>query len=215
MVGGVGLTSCMMIIGSLYASHSVHPYGSARWVVITLVFVFGLTYAATWGIAGKVYASEIQPSNTRAAANCIAQGLSFVSQEDKNIQSFQSSADNDKFTNWLVAISTPIFLANSSFGAYFLFGSLSLITLVVLFIYMPETRGRSLESIQETFARPVARSWAHHIRRLFSSSASPASVTSGESTTELADLDHAGMTASSALDGRLPLGGLRMESSTV
>ena len=76
--GGIGLSSCMIIIGSLYAAGAVHADGVARWIVIILVFVFGLTFCATWGIAGKIYASEIQPSNTRAAANCIAHGLSFV-----------------------------------------------------------------------------------------------------------------------------------------
>ena len=77
--GGLILSACMLIIGSLYASSAVHPYGITRWVVVVLVFAFGLTFSATWGIVGKIYASEIQPSNTRAAANCVAQGLSFVS----------------------------------------------------------------------------------------------------------------------------------------
>ena len=77
--GGIGLSSCMLIIGSLYAAGVVHPYGAARWVVIILVFIFGLTFCSTWAIVGKIYASEIQPANTRAAANCVALGLGFVS----------------------------------------------------------------------------------------------------------------------------------------
>lgn len=79
ITGGLGLGSLMLLIGSLYAAGVVHPYGAARWVVIVSVFAFGLTYCATWGIVGKIYASEIQPSNTRAAANSVAQGLAFVS----------------------------------------------------------------------------------------------------------------------------------------
>jgi MFS family permease len=99
IAGGLALAGCMLLIGILYASNSVHPYGTARWVVIVLVFVFGLTYSATWGIyhylplitcsffayaaelgiVGKIYANEIQPANTRAAASCVAQGLGFVS----------------------------------------------------------------------------------------------------------------------------------------
>ena len=43
-----------------------------------LVFVFALTYCSTWAIVGKIYASEIQPVQTRAAANSVAQGLGFV-----------------------------------------------------------------------------------------------------------------------------------------
>lgn len=79
ITGGLGLSGLMLLIGTLYAAGVVHPYGIARWVVIVCVFAFGLTYCATWGIVGKIYASEIQPSNTRAAANCVAQGLGFVS----------------------------------------------------------------------------------------------------------------------------------------
>lgn len=46
---------------------------------------------------------------------------------------------------------TPILLDKSAYGAYFLFGGLALGTVLVLAAYMPETRGRSLESIQEAF----------------------------------------------------------------
>ncbi|OCL03874.1 general substrate transporter [Glonium stellatum] len=150
IAGGAGLSFCMLVIGALYASKSVHSTGPVRWVVVVLIFAFALTYSFTWGVVGKIYASEIQPARTRATANCVAQGLNF-------------------FTNWLVAFATPIFLANSSFGAYFLFGFLTLGTVIVLAGYMPETRGRSLESIQEAFHhRPVMRSWTYHLRRLFS-----------------------------------------------
>ncbi|EHK49320.1 uncharacterized protein TrAtP1_000045 [Trichoderma atroviride] len=134
--GGITLSACMFLIGSLYAANAVHPSGVARWVVIVSVYIFSLTYCATWGIVGKIYASEIQPGHTRAAANSVAQALSF-------------------FTNWIVAILTPILLKRSAYSAYFLFGGLALVTVTVLVLYMPETRGRSLENIQEAFHRPT------------------------------------------------------------
>ncbi|PSR90310.1 general substrate transporter [Coniella lustricola] len=137
ITGGLGLSACMFLIGSLYAAGAVHSYGIARWVVIVCVFLFGLVYSATWGIVGKVYASEIQPTHVRAAANCVAQGLGF-------------------FTNWLVAILTPVLLDKSAFGAYFLFGGLALFTVAVLGACMPETRGRSLEDIQQAFHQPCS-----------------------------------------------------------
>ncbi|KAH6652271.1 general substrate transporter [Truncatella angustata] len=146
ITGGIGLSGLMLLIGTLYAAGVVHSYGVARWVVIVCVFAFGLTYCATWGIVGKIYASEIQPSNTRAAANCVAQGLGF-------------------FTNWLVAILTPILLDKSAFGAYFLFGGLALGTVAVLAAYMPETRGRTLEEIQHAFHQPGLKSLTRIVRR--------------------------------------------------
>ncbi|KAK7998971.1 general substrate transporter [Apiospora marii] len=146
IAGGVGLSGVMLLIGSLYAAGAVHSYGVARWVVIVAVYVFGLTYCSTWAIVGKIYASEIQPTHTRAAANCVAQGLGF-------------------FTNWLVAMITPILLDKSAYGAYFLFGGLALGTVLVLAAYMPETRGRSLESIQEAFTHTGSLSLAQTLRR--------------------------------------------------
>ena len=155
ITGGIGLSSCMVLIGSLYAAHAVHPYGIGRWVVVVSVFIFGLVYSATWGIVGKIYASEIQPNHTRAAANAVATGLSF-------------------FTNFTVAMITPVLLDKSAYGAYFLFGGLAVGTVLVLGAYMPETRGRSLEDIQNAFHHtgPDVRSIARRVGRWFSSSQS-------------------------------------------
>lgn len=154
ITGGVLLSGCMWLMGILYAARAVHPYGVARWVIVTLIFVFALSYCCTWAVVGKIYASEIQTAETRAAANCTAQGLGFL-------------------TNWLVALTTPILLDKSAYGAYFLFGSLALGTLAVLYLYMPETQGRSLESIQEAFGHvPSLRERVSSIatRRVFRAS---------------------------------------------
>lgn len=79
IAGGIALSLCMLIIGSLYATGSVHAdSGIGRWVVVVLIFLFALSYSATWAVVGKIYASEIQPAQTRTAANSLAQGLNFV-----------------------------------------------------------------------------------------------------------------------------------------
>ena len=67
------------LIGVLYAAGAVSDHGIARWVVVVAIYVFALTYCATWGLTGKIVASEIQPAKTRASANAVAQGLGFVS----------------------------------------------------------------------------------------------------------------------------------------
>ncbi|KAI1358503.1 hypothetical protein F5Y08DRAFT_321663 [Xylaria arbuscula] len=128
----------MIAVGSLYASDRVRAGAAGGWLVIIPIFIFALTYVATWGIVRKIYASEIQPAHTRATANALAQRLNF-------------------FTNFLTAFITPIFLARSLFGPYFLFAGLTAFTLIVLFLYMPETRERSLEPIQHTFHPPVKK----------------------------------------------------------
>lgn len=59
---------------------------------------------------------------------------------------------------------TPILLDNSAYAAYFLFGGLALGTTIVLAAYMPETRGRSLEDIQDAFHRPQIKNIQHYLR---------------------------------------------------
>jgi MFS family permease len=78
ITGGIVLSACMLVVGSLYASNSVHTEGAGKWLVIVLIFAFAMTYASTWAVVSKIYASEIQPMPTRAAANSIAQSLNFV-----------------------------------------------------------------------------------------------------------------------------------------
>ncbi|KAH6688414.1 general substrate transporter [Plectosphaerella plurivora] len=157
--GGVGLAGCMLLIGSLYAANAVQPTGAARWVVIVSVFAFGIIFCATWGIVGKIYASEIQPSHTRGAANCLAMGLSY-------------------FANWLVAMLTPILLESSAHAAYFLFGGMALGNRLILAAYMPETRGRSLENIQEAFQRPSFGAWLSSLRGITSTASAANYATS-------------------------------------
>lgn len=79
IAGGVGLSGTMFLVGAMYSADAVHRTGVGRWVVVVSIFVFALTYASTWAMVGKIYASEIQPGHTRAASNALAQGLNFVS----------------------------------------------------------------------------------------------------------------------------------------
>jgi hypothetical protein len=91
----------------------------------------------------KLFASEIQPIATRATATSLAQSANCVS-------------------NFFVAFITPVLLASSSSGIYFLFGSCAFATVAVCATFMPETRGQALESIGESFLnhRSNVGSWA-------------------------------------------------------
>ena len=60
-----------------------------------------------------------------------------------------------QYTNFVTAFITPIFLARFSSGPYFLFTALTASKLVVLWLWMPETQSRSLESIQEVLTAPI------------------------------------------------------------
>lgn len=65
----------------------------------------------------------------------------------------------DQIVNWIVAFTTPIFLAHSSYGVYFLFGGACLFTAAVCVLFMPETRGKTLEDIDASFRRSGRKSF--------------------------------------------------------
>lgn len=135
LAGGIGGLICMSTIGSLYASNSVHGDGGAgRWIVIIMIFFFAAVFSLTWGVIIKTYASEIQPPATRAAATSLSQSMNWIS-------------------NFIVALTTPILLAHSSYGAYIFFGACNALTVLVCLFFMPETRGKTLEDIDASFKR--------------------------------------------------------------
>ncbi|KAJ5179529.1 hypothetical protein N7492_002739 [Penicillium capsulatum] len=133
--GGIGLATTMFAIGGLYAGQAVHSTtGAARWVVIVFIYLFAVVYSVTWAVSVKIFAAEIHPQRTRAAATTLSHSSNWLA-------------------NFLVALTTPILLAKSSYGAYFLFGGCAIITSFVGFFFMHETKGRSLDEIEAAFRR--------------------------------------------------------------
>ncbi|TCD60582.1 hypothetical protein EIP91_009840 [Steccherinum ochraceum] len=101
--GGSIIAACMLIIGTLYAT-SASDTAAGRWAIIVLIYIFVVAFSCTWAIVVRIIASEIQPTRTRAAATSFGQCMNWV-------------------INWIVAFTTPLFLAHSSSGPYFTFGA--------------------------------------------------------------------------------------------
>lgn len=133
--GGLGLGLMMFLIGGLYAGKAVHGNsGSGRWLVIVSIYIYAAIYSVSWAVGMRTYVAEIQPQRTRAPATNIAYGSNWAA-------------------NFLVAFTTPILLARSNYGAYFLFRGCAVLTAIVCFTFMPETKMKPLEEIEEAFRR--------------------------------------------------------------
>ncbi|PIG87411.1 hypothetical protein AARAC_007465 [Aspergillus arachidicola] len=141
--GGIAMGILMFLMGGLYAGDAVHQNtGAGRWIVIICIYLFAAIYSASWGITIKVYSAEIQPQRIRASATTLAHSSNWV-------------------CNFTVALITPVLLAKSNFGVYFLFGGCCVITVVVNIIFMHETRGRTFTQIEEAFKGSSAK--GHHL----------------------------------------------------
>lgn len=131
--GGFLIALSMLTIGTLYASKAT-DYQAGRWAVIVLIYIFVIGFNSTWAICIRIICVEIQPPRTRAAVSSLGQCANWA-------------------VNWIIALTTPLFLAKSSSGPYFLFGTCSLLTAFVCIAYQPETRGSSLEEVDENFSQ--------------------------------------------------------------
>ncbi|KAL5118687.1 hypothetical protein ACEQ8H_003364 [Pleosporales sp. CAS-2024a] len=131
--GGLGMATVMFLMGSLYAGNAVHAStGAGRWVVIVSIYLFAAIFSVSWAVGIKIYSAEIQPQRTRATATSMAHGSNWI-------------------CNFLVALVTPTLLAKTGYGAYFLFGGCTFLTALMCLLYMPETRGKSLNEIEQAF----------------------------------------------------------------
>ena len=67
----------------------------------------------------------------------------------------------------MVALITPVLIARSSFGAYYFFASATLLCTVVCAVFMSETKGQSLEVIEQRYSEArssAVASWTEGFR---------------------------------------------------
>ncbi|KAJ7462013.1 general substrate transporter [Mycena latifolia] len=127
--GGSIIAGCMLLMGILYASDAAQTPAGKR-TLIALIYIFIAAFISSWAVVIRLIASEIQPKRTRAPATSLAQCFSWA-------------------INWVIAFSTPAFLTRSSSGPYFLFGGCSLLTVLVCVVFQPETKGLSLDVLDQ------------------------------------------------------------------
>ncbi|KAJ8656085.1 hypothetical protein O0I10_008308 [Lichtheimia ornata] len=108
------------------------------YVAIVFVYIFAVGYEFSWGPVVWVVCSEIFP--TRIRAMCLSVTTAF---------------------NWAmnatIAKVTPIMISDITYGTYFFFGCCAVLMGTITYLFVPETRGRSLEEMNEVFGGSV---WA-------------------------------------------------------
>ncbi|KAI9290344.1 general substrate transporter [Umbelopsis sp. AD052] len=114
-------TTGEIVMTNVYASNTIMAF----------IFIFMAAFSLTWGVASYVYPAEIFNMRCRAKGLGLTYGL-----------------------NWafsiLVTYCMPLFMASTLSGAYFFFGACCAVMTVVIF-FIPETRNRTLESMEEIF----------------------------------------------------------------
>jgi SP family xylose:H+ symportor-like MFS transporter len=135
IIGAVGMAISMIALGSTFYAQSVG--------VGALVFMllYTASFAVSWGPVCWVLLSEIFPNKIRSQAMAIAVATQWIS-------------------NWLVSTTFPM-MNDSSFliekfhngFAFWIYGVMSIIAAVFIWKYVPETKGKTLEEMEELWTK--------------------------------------------------------------
>ncbi|GAA6041931.1 hypothetical protein JCM8097_000229 [Rhodosporidiobolus ruineniae] len=122
--------SMFLIMGCLIPGKD----SSAKNGAVVGIFLYLTFFGFTWLELPWLYPAEINPLKTRTNANAV-------------------STINNWLFNFTVVMFTPPFLNSSAVGCFAFFGAINLCFLPVIYLFYPETAGRSLEEIDIIFAR--------------------------------------------------------------
>ncbi|KAK0107892.1 hypothetical protein ONS96_003679 [Cadophora gregata f. sp. sojae] len=104
----------------------------AGWVAIVCVYVYAASFSVAWNGVVWVYCAEIFPTRIKELAVCLTTAVQWICQ-------------------FIVARSSPSMLTNLRGGFFYFFASCITIMGLFVFFLVPETKGRTLEGMDEIF----------------------------------------------------------------
>lgn len=113
------------------------PVPPAGYVAIVAIYLFAVFFQFGWGPVCWIYVSEIPTARLRALNVSIAAATQWL-------------------FNFVVARATPNMIATvgkGGYGAYFIYGSFCFAMFVFTWFFIPETKGISLEKMDDLFGK--------------------------------------------------------------
>lgn len=138
ILGGVVMGISMLSLGFLFASGNV---GKAALIAV-VAYIAG--FALSWGPVVWVLLSEIFPNAVKSKAMALAVAMQWIA---------------NLFVSWSFKVLDGNSVLNSLFNhgfAYWIYGAMSMLAALFVWRFVPETKGRTLEAIQELWhSRPA------------------------------------------------------------
>jgi hypothetical protein len=140
MAGSAVMSISMWYIGAFVkvanpsASEEISAGGYAA---ATFIYIYAVGYCFSWAGIPWIYASEIFPLRIRSVCMAICVGTHWL-------------------MNFVIARSVPYMISNIGGGTYFVFASFQAASIAFVYFFMPETKGMSLEAMDELFGVPGA-----------------------------------------------------------
>ena len=137
ITGAVIMAAAMFALGFMFNAHAV-----GLWTLVAAVtYIAG--FSLSWGPVTWVMLAEIFPNSIKAKAMAIAVAAQWIA---------------NLFVSWSFKVLDGNSTLNNSFNhgfAYWIYGAMSILAALFVIRFVPETKQRSLEAIQELWGRKV------------------------------------------------------------
>ncbi|KAI8908312.1 sugar transporter [Gorgonomyces haynaldii] len=135
LLGGLGMGVAHYLVCTFIGLSKSTGNGALSWGAIFSVYLFFFSFASTWGPIAWVYQSEIFPLRVRAKGT----GAATMS---------------NWFWNAIIALVTPYIQDAIGFWMYLIYGTTGLTMAAFIYFFVPETKGKSLEDMDDIFGKP-------------------------------------------------------------
>ncbi|PLB35390.1 putative MFS monosaccharide transporter [Aspergillus candidus] len=134
IAGGIGMAACHFIVAGIIGSyqHSFDSHSGAGWAAVVFVWLFIINFAYSWGPVAWILVSEVFPLSMRA------KGVSI-------------GGSSNWLNNFAVGLFTSPFIGVSNYGTFIFFGCITTLAVLYVIFLVPETKGRTLEEMDELF----------------------------------------------------------------
>ncbi|KAI0775288.1 general substrate transporter [Trametes elegans] len=132
--GAFLMAGCHLIVAVLTGLYrdSWDTHVAAGWVACVFVWIFAIGFGYSWGPCSWIVIAEIWPLSIRGKGVSIA-------------------ASSNWMNNFIVGQVTPTMLDKISYGTFIFFGAFSFLGGLFIWFLVPETKGLSLEEMDEIF----------------------------------------------------------------
>ncbi|CEP12248.1 hypothetical protein [Parasitella parasitica] len=123
--------------GMLYSIETAIANGSPAppaqgYVAMVMIYLFAVSFEWSWGPLTWIVCSEIFPNRIRAICISITTSMNWA-------------------MNAIIGKITPLMIADISYGTFFFYGACCLTMGLIVYIFLPETKGKTLEEMDEVY----------------------------------------------------------------
>ena len=163
IIGGFGSAACYLVIAVLSGVYEKDwaNHVAAGWACVAMAFAFIMVYGVSYSPLGWALPPEVFPTSCRSHGVALAVAVNWIS-------------------NFIIGIAVPPMIESIHYGAYIFFCSFCFLAGVWAYFLVPETKGKTLEEMDEVFGDHASAEDADVLQDAVQYARRKSSVTAGK-----------------------------------